>query len=106
MNSRIFFCLPCPRGLLLLLFVVVVFAAVVVYSRWQLKHSRLVVTANETGVKDLSLLAVVTAMVRDRVIVVGVLIVVVIVQRGFDFVVSFCFGSVQFGLRAMEPSSE
>ena len=40
------------------------------------RYSRLVITANETGVKDLSLfLAVVTAMVRDGVIVVGVLIV-------------------------------
>ena len=36
---------------------------------------------NETGVQDLSLLAVVTAMVRDGVIVVGVLIVVM-VHRG------------------------
>ena len=41
-------------------------------------------------------LAVVTAVVRDGVIIVGVL-VVVIVQRGFDFVVSFCYGSVRFG---------
>lgn len=38
------------------------------------------------GVKDLSLSAAVTAVVRDEVIVVGVL-VVIIVQRGFDFVV-------------------
>ena len=36
---------------------------------------------NETGVQDLSLLAVVTAMVQDGVIIVGDLIVV-IVQRG------------------------
>ena len=36
---------------------------------------------NETGVQDLSLLAVVTAMVQDGVIIVGGLIVV-IVQRG------------------------
>ena len=63
-------------------------AAVVVYLRWQLKYSRLVVTANEKGVKDLSMLAVVMAMVRDGVIFVGVLIVV-IVQRGFDLL--FCF---------------
>ena len=66
------------------------------------RYSHLVVTANETGVNDLSLfLAVVTAMVRDGVIIVGVLIVVV-VQRGFDFVVSFCLGSVQFCC-AIEP---
>ena len=60
------------------------------------RYSHLVVTANETGVNDLSLfLAVVTAMVRDGVIIVGGLIVVV-VQRGFDFVcfVLFGFGSV------------
>ena len=90
------FCLPCPRARgLLLLFVVVVF--VVVYSRWKLKYYRLVVTANETGVKYLSLLAVVTAMVWDGVIVVGVLIVV-IVQRGF----AVCFvGFIrQFGARS------
>ena len=71
-------------------------AAVVVYLRWQLKYSRLVVTANEKGVKDLSMLAVVMAMVRDGVIFVGVLIVV-IVQRGFDLLfcfVLFCLGSV------------
>ena len=36
---------------------------------------------NETGVQDLSLLVVVTAMVQDGVIIVGGLIVV-IVQRG------------------------
>ena len=65
----------------------------------------MVVTANETGVNDLSLfLAVVTAMVRDGVIIVGGLIVVV-VQRGFDFVVSFCLGSVQFGARACARSN-
>ena len=75
----------------MLLFVVVVFAVVVVYSRWQLKYYRLVVTANETGVKYLSLLAVVTAMVRDGVIVVGVLIIV-IVQRGL-----ILFGWVRLG---------
>ena len=46
---------------------------------------------NETGVQDLLLLAVVTAMVQDGVIIVGGLIVV-IVQRGL-----ILFGWVRLG---------
>ncbi len=55
----------------MLLFVVVVFAAVVVYYC-------LFALAIEIFPLGLSLLAVVTAMVRDGVIVVGVLIVVMV----------------------------
>ena len=51
---------------------------------------------NETGVQDLSLLAVVTAMVQDGVIIVGGLIVV-IVQRGL---ILFGWHWVGFGVRA------
>ena len=74
------------------------------YSRWQLKYPPLVVTANETGVKYLSVLAMVTMIVRDGVIVVGVLVViiVVIVQFSFNFIVSFCLVPVPFGC-AIEP---
>ena len=48
------------------------------------------------SVKDLSLLAVVTAMVWDGVIVVGDLIVVSM-QQGTASILLFCFGEIEFG---------